>query len=90
MGKKPDYVLDFRESLTLMGLVKMSSLVGQMRPRELIEIIVAEHGPRSDVLAMVPECDLIRMDVESGFCRLLLEIRDDRAAEPPPGSSTVR
>ena len=88
--KKPDYVLDFRESLTLMGLAKMSSLVGQMRPRELIEIIVAEHGPRSDVLAMVPECDLIEMGMENGLCRLLLEKRDDRAAAPPPGSPTVR
>ena len=69
-----------------MSIVKMSSLVGQMKPRELLEVIVAEPGPKSDVLTMVPGCDLVGMDMENGSCRLLLEKRENHAGNPAPGS----
>ena len=78
MKEKPDYVIDFRESITPLSLLRVGQLVKQMKPHELLEIIVTDSDVRSDVLKIVPGCELVGMelDKEEDFCRIQLEKRE--------------
>ncbi len=78
MKEKPDYILDFRESITPLSLLRMGQLVKQMKPHELLEIIVRDPDVRSDVLKIVPGCELIGMELnkEEDFCRIQLEKKE--------------
>ncbi len=78
MKDKPDYVIDFRESITPLSLLRMGQLVKQMKPHELLEIIVRDPDVRSDVLKIVPGCKLvgIELNTEGDFCRMQLEKRE--------------
>jgi TusA-related sulfurtransferase len=74
MKEKPDYVIDFRESITHLSLLRVGQLVRQMKPHELLEIIVTDSDVRSDVLKIVPGCELVGMELnkEEDFCRIQL------------------
>jgi TusA-related sulfurtransferase len=78
MKQKPDYIMDFRESITPLSLLRMGQLVKQMKPHELLEIIVRDPDVRSDVLKIVPGCELIGMELnkEEDFCRIQLEKKE--------------
>ncbi len=78
MKEKPDYIIDFRESITPLSLLRMGQLVKQMKPHELLEIIVRDPDVRSDVLKIVPGCELIGMEMnkEGDFCRMQLEKKE--------------
>ncbi len=78
MKEKPDYIMDFRESITPLSLLRMGQLVKQMKPHELLEIIVRDPDVRSDVLKIVPGCELvgIELNAEEHFCRMRLEKRE--------------
>ncbi len=77
MKEKPDYFIDFRESITPLSLLRVGQLVKQMKPHELLEIIVTDSDVRSDVLKIVPGCELVGMELnkEEDFCRIQLEKR---------------
>ncbi len=72
MKKKADYILDFRESITSLALLTMAQMVKQMKPDECLEIIVEDPEVRSDVLKIVPGCELIGMEFKEGedLCRI--------------------
>ena len=74
MKENPDYVIDFRQSITSLSLLRVGQLVKQMKPHELLEIIVTDSDVRSDVLKIVPACELVGMDLneEEDFCRIQL------------------
>ncbi|MGD0398237.1 MAG: hypothetical protein ABSC04_04930 [Syntrophobacteraceae bacterium] len=78
MKEKPDYVIDFRESLTPLSLLRAGQLVKQMKPHELLEIIVADPDVGLDVLKITPGCELVGMelDKEEYFCRIQLEKKE--------------
>ena len=78
MKEKPDYIIDFRESITPLSLLRMGQTVKQMKPHELLEIIVRDPDVRSDVLKIVPGCELIGMELntEEDFCRIQLEKKE--------------
>ncbi len=78
MKKQPDYVIDFRESITPLSLLRVGQLVKVMKSRELLEIIVTDPDVRSDVLKIVPGCDLVgvELDKEEDCCRIQLEKRE--------------
>jgi len=78
MKDKPDYVIDFRESLTPLSLLRAGQVVKQMKPRELLEIIVTDPDVGLDVLKITPGCELVGMelDKEEDFCRIQLEKRE--------------
>jgi TusA-related sulfurtransferase len=75
MKVKPDYVIDFRESIAPLALLKMGMLAKQMKPHERLEIIVKDPDIRSDVLRIVPGCKLVDMEFnnEEDFCRIQLQ-----------------
>ena len=78
MKEKPDYIIDFRESITSLSLLRMGQTVKQMKPHELLEIIVRDPDVRSDVLKIVPGCELIGMELnaEEDFCRIQLQKKE--------------
>ncbi len=78
MRQKPDYTIDFRESITPLSLLRMGQLVREMKPHELLEIIVRDPEVRSDVLKIVPGCELVGMELnkEEDFCRIQLEKKE--------------
>jgi TusA-related sulfurtransferase len=78
MKGKPDYIIDFRQSITPLSLLRMGQLVKQMKPHELLEIIVRDPDVRSDVLKIVPGCELIgiELNTEEDFCRMQLEKKE--------------
>ena len=78
MRQKPDYTIDFRESLTPISLLRAGQLVKQMKPHELLEIIVTDPDVGLDVLRITPGCELVGMelDEEEDFCRIQLEKRE--------------
>jgi TusA-related sulfurtransferase len=78
MKEKPDYVIDFRETITPLALLRAGQVVKQMKPHELLEIIVTDPDVRSDVLKIIPGCELVGMelDKEEDFCRIQLEKRE--------------
>jgi TusA-related sulfurtransferase len=78
MKEKPDYIIDFRQSITPLSLLRMGQLVKQMKPHELLEIIVRDPDVRSDVLKIVPGCELIgiELNTEEDFCRMQLEKKE--------------
>ena len=87
MNTKPDYILDFRESITPFALLEMGQVVRRMKPHESLEVIVRDPEVRSDVLKIVPGCDLVGMefDQEEGFCRIRLEKKDGAKANNAGG-----
>ncbi len=78
MKEKPDYFIDFRESITPLSLLRMGQLVKQMKPHELLEIIVRDPDVRSDVLKIVPGCELIgiELNTEEDCCRMQLKKKE--------------
>jgi len=78
MKDKPDYIIDFRESLTPISLLRAGQLVKQMKPHELLEIIVTDPDVGLDVLKITPGCELVGMelDKQEDFCRIQLEKKE--------------
>lgn len=75
MRERADYVLDFRESIPSLALLTMGRMVRQMKPHQLLEIIVRDPDVKSDVLRIFPGCELVGMelDEEEDFCRIQIE-----------------
>lgn len=74
MKEKPDYIIDSRESPTPASLPRLVQLVEEMRPHDLLEIIITDPDVRSDVSKIVPNCEPAGMELnkEEGFCRIHL------------------
>jgi TusA-related sulfurtransferase len=87
MDTKPTYTLDFRESITPFALLEMGQVVRNMKPHESLEVIVRDPEARSDVLKIVPGCNLVAMefDQEEGFCRIRLEKKHADQPDRPDG-----
>lgn len=86
MKEKADYFLDFRESITSLALLTMAHMVKQMKPHERLEIIVQDPEVRSDVLKIVPGCELIDMEFNEveDLCRIQFKKKEcscDSSAE---------
>jgi TusA-related sulfurtransferase len=79
LKEKADYVLDFRETIIPLALLKMTQVLREMRKDEVLEIITRDPDARSDVFKVIPgsSCELIDMEFnkEADFCRILLRKR---------------
>jgi len=79
LKEKADYVLDFRETIIPLALLKMSQVLREMRTDEVLEIITRDPDARSDVFKVIPgsSCELIDMEFnkEADFCRIQLKKR---------------
>ena len=77
MHQKADYVLDFRETITPIALLKMTQVLREMKTSEVLEIVANDPDTRTDVFKVIPasSCELIGMEVsEKAECyRILLK-----------------
>jgi TusA-related sulfurtransferase len=75
--QKADYVLDFRETLSSLALLKMTQVLQEMNIEEVLEIITRDPDVRSNVFKVIPSswCELIDMEFnkEADYCRIQLK-----------------
>ena len=76
MKQMPHYVLDFRETITPLALLKMTQVLREMEADEVLEIITRDPDARTDVLKVIPAstCELINMEFtpDADCCRIQL------------------
>jgi TusA-related sulfurtransferase len=62
--QKADYILDFRETITSLALLKMTQVLREMNTEEVLEIITRDPDARTDVFKVIPtsSCELIDME----------------------------
>lgn len=64
--RKADYVLDFRETITPLALLKMTHILREMKTNQILEIIARDPDTRTDLFKVLPpsSCELLDME----FC----------------------
>lgn len=79
----PHYVLDFRETITPLALLKMNQVLKGMQPDEVLEIITTDPDARTDVLKIIPAstCELIDMELTADAKSCRIQLRKRQAAE---------
>ena len=74
MKPKPDYVLDFSQTITPFALLKMTQVMREMNRDEVLEIITRDAVARTDVFKLIPtaSCEVIDMEFnkEVNFFRI--------------------
>jgi TusA-related sulfurtransferase len=79
LKEKADYILDFRETLIPLALLKMTQVVREMKTDEVLEIVTRDPDAKSDVFKVIPgsACELIDMELdgEANCCRIQLKKR---------------
>ncbi len=77
MKETADYILDFRETIVPLALLKMNQVVREMRANEVLEIITGDPDARTDVFKVISgaSCELIDVEFnkEAGCCRIQLK-----------------
>ena len=77
MEQKADYILDFRETISPLALLKMTQVLQEMNMEEILEIITCDPDVRADVFKVIPaqSCELIDMEFnrEKDFFRIQLK-----------------
>ncbi len=77
MERKADHILDFRDTLTSLALLKMAQVFKNIRADETMEIITRDPDSRGDILKVIPfsVCELIGIEFEeeSSTCRIRLK-----------------
>ena len=77
LKQKSDYILDFRETITPLALLKMSQVLLEMNVDEVLEVITKDHDARTDVFKVIPasSCELIDVEFnrEADFFRIQLK-----------------
>jgi TusA-related sulfurtransferase len=70
------YVLDFRETITSLALLKMTQVLREMETDEILEIVIRDPDARTDVLKVIPAsfCELIKIEFneDADLCRMHL------------------
>jgi TusA-related sulfurtransferase len=79
------YVLDFRDTITPLALLKMTQVLREMEADEVLEIITRDPDVRTDVLKIIPAstCELIHLEFNenAGLCRI--HLRKNRHCSRP-------
>ena len=55
MKKEPDHILDIRESIPPISLLKVSQAFRAMKKRETIEILCGDIDTRTDIFKVLPQ-----------------------------------
>jgi TusA-related sulfurtransferase len=73
---KANHILDFRDTITPLALLKMNQVLREMQIDEVLEIITRDPDTQTDVLKVLPgsSCQLIGMEFskEADCCRIRL------------------
>jgi TusA-related sulfurtransferase len=72
-------IIDFRDSLSSISLLKVSQVFGKMNPSEILEIRGADFDIQQDLLKVLPQAayEIVRIDgaAEGDFERLCIRKR---------------
>lgn len=84
MKETADYILDFRETIVSLALLKMNQALREMQENEVLEIITRDPDARTDVFKVIPgsSCELIDVEFnkEADCCRI--QIKKKRQLRP--------
>jgi len=84
LKEKADYILDFRETIISLALLKMTQVVREMKANQVLEIVTHDPDVRSDVFKVIPgsTCELIDMELDrkDECCRIQLKKRKQSKA----------
>lgn len=63
MEPKVDYILDFRETISSLALLKMTQVLREMNSDEILQIITPDSHARTDIFKVMPaaSCEVIDM-----------------------------
>jgi TusA-related sulfurtransferase len=72
-----DYILDFRDTIVPLALLKMNQVLREMHANEVLEIITRDPDARTDVFRVIPgsSCELIDVEFnkEADCCRIQIK-----------------
>jgi TusA-related sulfurtransferase len=81
LKETPDYILDFRETIVSLALLKMTQVLREMRAKEVLEVIVRGPEDRTDVFKVIPgsSCELVDVEFnrEVECCRIQIMKKRD-------------
>ncbi len=64
MEAKVDYILDFRETISPLALLKMTQVLREMNRDEILQIITRDAQARTNIFKVMPaaSCEVIDME----------------------------
>jgi TusA-related sulfurtransferase len=82
--QKADYILDFRETITALALLKMTQVLREMNNEEVLEIITRDSEVRADVFKVIPtsSCELIDMEFNKKADCFRIQLKKTRHFHP--------
>ena len=77
MEPKADYILDFRETISSLALLKMTQVLREMNRDEVLEIITRDGYARTDVFKVIPaaSCEVIDMEFNREASCFLIRVK---------------
>lgn len=77
MKKKPDHILDLREAIPPITLLKVSQVFREMKPCEILEILCRDPETRTDLFKVLPPAsyELIVMEELSEDAALRVQMK---------------
>ena len=77
MEPKPDFILDFRETISSLALLKMTQVLREMSRDEILEIITRDGHARTDIFKGIPgaSCEVIDMEFDRAACCFLIRVK---------------
>ena len=84
MMQKADYILDFRETITSLALLKMTQVLREMNTEEVLEIITHDSDARTDVFKVIPtsSCELIDMEFNKAADCFRIQLKKTKHFRP--------
>jgi len=74
---KADYILDFRETISSLALLKMTQVLREMNKDEVLEIITRDGDARTDVFKVIPgaSCEVIDLEFNREASCFLIRVK---------------
>jgi TusA-related sulfurtransferase len=74
---KADYILDFRETISSLALLKMTQVLREMKKDEVLKIITRDGYARTDVFKVIPaaSCEVIDMEFNREASCFLIRVK---------------
>ena len=77
MEPKANYILDFRETISSLALLKMTQVLREMNRDEVLEIITRDGHARTDIFKVIPgaSCEVIDMEFNREVSCFLIRVK---------------
>ena len=77
MEPKADYILDFRETISSLALLKMTQVLREMNRNEVLEIITRDSHARTDIFKVIPaaSCEVTDMEFNREASCFLIRVK---------------